>query len=317
MAESEYSATTSRLFSNATTAMNNASMSAGRIGTTNKPALLNPSLDYSVGTKNFGQAPKFSDIFDGADSTDAHIAGLNDKVDQWLAKYFPSINAGLRNVPDDYLVGVISGVKPFGLDQSVFDLVWQQARDLVYRTVGTEQRTLEATFSGRGFSLPPGALVDLLAESERKGTDDIISVIREQAIKNADIKADILKHAVSIAAQLKMGILNTSAEFFKAYYSVFNLGNETARIRAQAYQSYYNALGDYYNVEVNWEGLRLRAATEKANVGLGVDRNKVAMWGGGDGVAGAHAQASRGFADVAAMANNAAGSLTTQIETIK
>jgi len=316
MATSEYSATTSQLFSNASTAISYASGSAGRIGANNKPTLLNPSLDYSVGAKNFGQAPKFSDIFDGADNTDAHVAGLNDKVDAWLAKYFPSINAGFKNVPDDYLVGVISGVKPFGIYESVFDLVWQQARDRVYRTVNSEQRTLEDSFSARGFTLPPGALVDLLAEAERKGTGDILNVVREQAIKNADIKADILKHAVGIAAQLKMGILNTSAEFFKAYYNVYNLGNETARIRAQAYQSYYNALGDYYNVEVNWESLRLRAATEKANVGLGTDRNKVGLYGGGDGVAQAHAQAARGFADVAAMANNAAGSLTAQIETI-
>lgn len=313
---SEYTSTTNKLFANATTALSYASMSAGRISANNKPTLLNPSLDYSIGAKNFGTAPKFSDIFDGADNTNANIAALNDKVDAWLAKYFPSINAGFKNVPDDYLVGVISGVKPFGVDKTVFDLVWQQARDRVYRTVNTEQRTLEATFSARGFSLPPGALVDLIAESERRGTDQILDVVREQAIKDAEIKADILKHAVGIAAQLKMGILNTSAEFFKAYYNVFNLGNETARIRAQAYQAYYNALGDFYNVEVNWEELRLRAASEKANVGLGTDRNKVGLYGGGDGVAQAHAQAARGFADVAAMANNAAGSLTTQIENV-
>lgn len=312
---SEYTPTTNELFSNAATAISYASMSAGRISSTDKPTLLNPSLEYSVAAKSFGTPPQFSDLFAGTDNTDDVIADLNDQVDEWLAKYFPSINAGFKDVPDDYLVGVISGVTPFGVDKTVFDLVWQQARDRAARTTTAEQRQLEASFSARGFSLPPGALVDVLAQSERRGTDAVLDVVREQAIKDADIKVDILKHAVGIAAQLKAGILNTSAEFFKAYYSVYGLSNETARIRAQAYSSFYDALSSYYGVEVNWESLRLRAAESKANVGLGADRNKVGLYGG-DGTAQAHAQAARGFADVAASANAAAGTLVAQIENV-
>lgn len=313
---SEYSPTTSQLFGNASQAISYASLSAGRISANTKPTLTNPTLDYTVGAKSFGTPPQFSDLFAGTDNTNGVIADLNDQVDAWLAKYFPSINAGFKNVPDEYLIGVISGVKPFGVDKSVFDLVWQQSRDRTGRTVSAEQRTLEASFSSRGFSLPPGALVDVLAQSERRGTDAVLDVVREQAIKEADIKVDILKHAVGIAAQLKAGILNTSAEFFKAYYSVYGLGNDTARIRAQAYSSFYDALSSYYGVEVNWEELRLRAAEGKANVALGTDRNKVGLYGGGDGVASAHAQAARGFADVAASANAAAGTLVAQIESV-
>lgn len=313
---SEYSPTTSQLFGNASTAISYASLSAGRISANAKPTLSNPSLDYSIGAKTFGTPPQFSDLFAGTDNTDAVIGALNDQVDEWLAKYFPSINAGFKNVPDDYLVGVISGVTPFGVDKTVFDLVWQQSRDRTSRTATAEQRQLEASFSSRGFSMPSGALVDLLAQSERRATDATLDVVREQAIKEADIKVDILKHAVGIAAQLKIGILNTSAEFFKAYYSVYGLGNDTARIRAQAYSSFYDALSSYYGVEVSWEGLRLRAAEATANTTLGNDRNKVGLYGGGDGVAQAHAQAARGFADVAASANAAAGTLVAQIESV-
>ncbi len=313
---SEYSPTTSQLFSNAQTALGYASLSAGRIGSDAKPALSNPSLGYTVAAKDFGNAPQFSDLFTGADKTNDTIASLNDQVDAALAKYFPAINGEFQTVPEDYLVNVISGAKPFGTDKSVFDLVWQQSRDRAYVSARSEQRQLEASFSGRGFSLPPGALIDAIAQSESRATAAVLDTVREQAIKQADIKLQIMNQAVQIAAQLKMGVLSAVADYFRTFYSVYNLNNDTARIRAQAYQAFYGALGNYYNVETAWESLRLQAAVEKADVTLGSDRNKIGLYGGGDGAAGAHAQAVRGFADIASQANAAAGTLVAQIESV-
>jgi hypothetical protein len=313
---SEYAPTTAQLFNNAAQAMGKASEVASNISPGFHPTLKEPGLTYTPGTKNFGAAPQFADLFAGGDNSNALIAQLNDQVDAWLAKYFPSINGQFQNVPEDYLVNVISGVKPFGVASTVFDLVWHQARDRVYRTTQSETRTLEASFSSQGFTLPAGALLDAVTQSEQRATEAILNVTRDQAIKEADIKVDLLKHAVGIAAQLKMGILNTSAEFFKAYYSVHGLANEVARIRAQAYQSFYQALSSYYNVEVSWEDLRLRSAEATANVGVANDRNRVTMYSQTDTGNAARAQAARGFADVAATANAAAGTLVAQIEAV-
>ncbi|EIK96049.1 hypothetical protein PMM47T1_13855 [Pseudomonas sp. M47T1] len=310
----EYSSTTTQLFQNASLATSNASSALASMGSTVKPTLLNPTFSYSVAAKNFGDGPVFSDLFDGADSTDSDIAALNEQVDEWLAKRFPAINAGFANVPEDYLVNVIAGTKPLGIDRTVFDLVWSQNRDRAYQTVRSERANLEATFSSRGFSIPPGALIDQLAASERKATDATLDVLREQAIKEADIKVQILQQAVEIAAQLKQGILNLSAEYFKAFYSVYTLSNETARIKAEAYQSYYQALSTFYNVEVNWESLRLQAAKESAEVGVDTDRNRIGLYSASGQVNSALAEAVKGFANLAGMANNAAGSLVAHIE---
>jgi hypothetical protein len=313
---SDYSSTTSQLFSSAQQAVSLASLSAGRIGADVKPALANPVLNYTVAAKNFGAAPAFSDLFTGADSTDATTAELNQQVDDWLAKYFPSINSGFQNVPEDYLIGVISGVTPFGTDKTVFDLVWQQSRDRAYVTARSEQRQLEASFSGRGFSLPPGALIDALAQSEARATTAVLDTVRDQAVKEADIKVQILNQAVQIASQLKLGILTASADYFRAYYSVYSLSNETARIRAQAYQAYYQALSTFYGTEVSWESLRLQAATDSAGISQGNDRNKIGLYSGGAGANQAQGQAVQGFSSIASMAYNAAGSLTAQIQSV-
>lgn len=311
---SNYAPTTSTLFDTVTTAIDRATMIAGRIGGTDKPSLRETRFSHDVNAINLDAPPKFSDLFDGADNANPIIAQLDDRVDELLAKYFPAINGGLQSGTEDWCVGVISGVKPFGVDATVFDLVWHKARDRAYRTTRSESRTLEASFSARGFSLPPGALVDVLTASEQRATDTILDVNREQAIKDADIKVELLKHATSIAAQLKTGILNISAEFFKAYYNVYGLDNDTARIRAQAYNTYYNALATYYNVEVSWEELRMKSESTAAETDLALDRNRISLYSE-NGAASAHAQASRGFADIAASSANAAGTLVAQIET--
>ena len=312
---SEYAPTTDELFAIAQQTIGLASLSAGRIGGLNTPGLKETGFSFTVDPVNLGEPPKFSDLFDGTDNANEIIAQLNDKVDAWLAKYFPSINGAFKNVPDDWLIGVITGVKPFGIDSTIFDLVWHRVRDRAARTVRSEQRTLEQNFSARGFSIPPGALVDALAQSEQRGSDAVLDVNREQAVKDAEIKKDLLQMAVQVAAQLKNGILNTSAEFFKAYYNVYGLDNETARIRAQAYQAFYNALASFYNVEVSWEQLRLRAAETNSAVDNDIDRNRVALFGSNSAAA-AHAQASRGFADIASSSAAAAGTLVAQIESV-
>lgn len=309
-----YDATTAKLFDTASNAIQMASLTAARIGAPTNPSLKEATLSFSPRNISMRAPPKFSDLFDGVgDNTDGIIAGLNDKVDEWLAKYFPSINGSFQNLPEDWLVGVISGVKPFGIDSTIFDLVWHKARDRAYRTTASEQRTLMAAFSQRGFTLPPGALVDAISQSEQRSTDAILDVNRDEAIKDADIKNDILKHAVSIAAQLKTSILNTSAEFFRAYYSVYGLDSEKARARAQAYSAFYGALSSYYGVETSMEQIRLQAAIGKVDANQAIDKHRISVFAE-SGAASAHAQASRGFSEIAASSANAAGSLVAEIE---
>lgn len=311
---SEYGSTTDQLFTLASQAMSNAVNAKGSITFLTKPNLSLPSFDYTVGDISLGSVPKFSDLF-GGNSGNQAISDLDDKTDAWLAKYFPAINGSFQTIPEDWIANIVAGTKPFGVDSTIFDLVWHRARDRAYRTVRTERATLEADASSRGFTLPSGALLDQLTQSEQRGTDAILDVIREQAIKEADIKVELLKHATQLAAQLKIGILNTSAEFFRNYYQAYNRDLDAARIRADAYRSYYQALSSYYNVEISLESLKLRAAELKAEVSQGNDRNRLGLFEPGSANA-ALGQASRGFSDTAAAAANAAGTLVAQIENV-
>lgn len=306
--------TTQQLFSLAQTALSYASGSAGRINVSAKPTLKETQFNYTVGNIGLQAPPKFSDLFGGTNNAASNIDSVNGEVEQWLATYFPSINGGFKNVPEDYLVDVISGVKPFGIPGTVFEMVWQQARDRAGRTVRSERATLSSTFSARGFSLPPGALIDQLAQSERRAADLVLDVSRDQAIKDADIKVQILQQAVQLATQLKLGILNTSADLFRAYTSFYQLDSQSAQIKASAYQSFYNALSSYYNVEVSMEQLKLRAAETKAGIDNDIDGNRIRNYGA-DSTGSAHGQAANAFANIANGAASAAGTLEANITT--
>jgi hypothetical protein len=306
--------TNSQLFSLAQQSLSYASGSAGKINIVSKPTLKETQFSYSVGSINLQEPPKFSDLFGGTDNAAVNISSVNGDVAAWMAKYFPSISGDFKSVPEDYLVSVISGVKPFGIPGTIFDLVWHQARDRAGRTVRAEQATLSATFSSRGFSLPPGALIDQLAQSERRTTDATLDVNREQAIKDADLKNQILQQAVQLANQLKLGIMNTAAELFRAYTAMYQLDAQSAQIKASAYQSFYNALASYYNVEVNMEQLKLRAAETKSSVDGGIDSNRIRNYAA-DSTGSAHANAANAFAHISGSAASAVGTLDAHIST--
>ena len=313
---SEYSSTTEFLQKTVDQALNAANNNASRIySLPPRGSLREPSFSVKLTDPNLEPPPDFSDLI-GADNADATVDWLNEQADEWMAKYFPAIFECFKTMPEEVLCDIMSGVKPFGVDKTVFEMVWHNARDRAYRTVNSEVDTLAATFSNRGFALPPGAMVDLVAQAERTGRDSILDVNRDQAVKDADIKVDLLKHALSLATQLKVGLLNTMADFYRMWATLPDKDIERARVRAQAMSAFYQALSAYYNVELGFQELTLKAATADAEVDLGVDKNRVAQESNAGPIANALGQATSAFAQIAAQASVAGGSLTAQIESL-
>lgn len=314
---SEYSSTTAFLQGVASDALTQASSNASRIYSLPPNVnLRNPHFSVNLDKPNIGPPPVFSDLFTEGDSTDPTIQYLNSQADTWVAKYFPSLSSGFANQPEDTLLGILSGVKPFGIDKTIFDIVWHQARDRFYRTAASEQRTVEASFSARGFTLPPGAMVDALTQIEQRATESINDVSREQAIKDADIKQRMLELALQLSSQLKLGVLGALADFYRQWITLPDKDIERARIKAQAMSSLYSALSSYYNVEMSFQGLKLQAQTASAGVDVDVDRNALNRQGNFSAIAGALGQAVSSFARTAGDAAQAGGSLTAEIASV-
>lgn len=312
----EYATTTNNLMEIAQRALMEAQNTRGWIGAFSSVQSPDTRFRHTVNKPSLGAAPKFSELFEEGENSSPEIIRLNNEADAWLDKYFPAINQCLKTLPEDWLCGVISGTKPFGMDQSVFELVWHRARDRAYRTTNTSSRTLEAAFSARGFTMPPGALVAALSAVESEASHAIAEVNVSQAIKDAEIKLDLLKFAEEQAIRLKLGVMDAMARFYQLWYAMPDREIERARIRAQAMSAFYSALSNYHNVEVAFEQLRLEAAKVGAGVDMNNDRLQLdaqQILRAGLPSIGAVAQA---FGTIASGAASAAGTLVAQIENI-
>ena len=140
----------------------------------------------------------------------------------------------------------------------------------------------------------------------------------EQAIKDAEIKLELMKFAAEQALNYKRGILSAMADFMRLWVSLPDKDMERARLKAQAMGQFYSALSSYYNVEVAFEELSLKAKQATADVDISVDRNRIANANSADeaGKAAALGQAARAFADISSQAANSAGTLVAQIESL-
>lgn len=314
---SEYNNTTAFLQDTVNEALLQAQNNAARIYSLPPQAnLREPDFDVDLVKPIIEPPPKFSDLFGVEETTDSNFEWLDEKFNEWLTTYFPEINDCLKSQPEQIMCDIFSGVKPFGIDKTVFELVWHQARDRAYRTVNSERATLAAEFSNRGFTMPTGAMVDALTQSESRGTDSILNVNRDQAIKDADIKVDLLKTAMELAVRLKLGVMQAAADFYRMWITLPDKDIEKARIKAQAMSSFYAALSSYYNVELGFQELSLKAAQAEAGVDIDVDRNRLQHEGHFGSTASALGQATSAFANIAAQAAQSGGSLTAQIESL-
>ena len=296
---SAYDPTTAFLQGVASDALTQASNNASRIwGLENVSAVTrDPRFAMTINNPDMGPPPQFGDLF-GGDNTDPTIEYLNEQADAWVAKYFPALNECFKN------------------DKTILDMVWNQARDRAGRTKRSEQATLAATFSNRGFSLVPGAMADQMAQLEQRASDVALDVSREQAIKDADIKVEMYKVALQLSTQLKTAILNSLADFYRMWITVPDKDIERAKVKAQAQAALYSALSSYYNVELAFEELRLKAGQTTASIDIDVDRNALTRQGNYMGIASPLASAVNAFANTAGNAAQAGSSLTAKVESL-
>lgn len=294
-------------------ALKEAQQATDRISSGLMAPVQNLDLDYAVGLFTQPPPPTFSDI-DIEDSTAIEIARLNDEVEAWIAKYFPELNACLKSLPEEWLCKIISGSDPYGDSEAVLTLMWHEARDRAYRASNTERRTLDALFSNRGFTSPPGTLVQLTIEAEQRASQAIADLNRAETVRMLELKVELIKFAEEQAIKLKLGIMASLAAFYNAWISMPNVSIERAKVRAQAQAALYAALSSYYNVELGFEELRLKAATAEVQTQIDVDRNKIAAFSSNRS-ADALGQAVTGFSNISAAAANAASTLNAQITT--
>lgn len=300
-----------QLFGFAEDALQEAKFASNRISGA-VPGIDSARLDFTLNKPVMRAPTSMADLL-SPDNSSSTIQFLNGESEKWLTKFFPEIQAGcLTSTPEEWLCGILTGQKPFGLSKEVFEAVWHESRDREYRARSSAVRQLNAEFSARGFKLPVGALISTIIRAERDAADAIGAVNRAQTVRDAEIKLDLLKFAEEQAIRLKLGIMQAMADFYRQWIELPNKDLEASRIRTQAYASFQDALSSFYRVELGFEELRLQAENLRMNGKLDESRLRVAAVTG-DSRNAALAQAARAYGDVASAASSAASTINANI----
>lgn len=251
---------------------------------------------------------------DGLDND--YIKWLDNNAEKLIDKYFPLLKCCLRTLPEEWLCKVISGTDPYGDSEQIFRAVWNQARDNAYKTAQIEKNQLAADFSSRGFTIPVGAMVGLIAQAEENASDTISQANKEIMINEINVKLDLLKFAVEQAINLKIALLKAMADFYKIFIDLPNYAVKVAEAKANIYNAYYRALASYYDNELGFERLKFSAATAQLDSENTYEKLKLDAYRPDPSFNPSIAKAADAFAQIASAASNANSILVAQMEAI-
>ncbi|WP_405118741.1 hypothetical protein [Pseudomonas leptonychotis] len=293
------------LFDFANSALSSARSAEGRIASFT-PNISSGNLQFTPGNMRMPQPASLTDLL-SPDNSSATLQFLKSEGEAWLDTYFPEMQACLRSTPEEWLCGILTGQKPFGLSKEVFEAVWHEGRDREYRARNSAVEQLRSEFSARGFPVPPGAMIKAISRIEERASDAIGEVNRAQMTRDAEIKLDLLKFAEEQAIRLKLGIMQSMADFYRQWVELPNKDLEASRIRTQAYATFQDSMSSYWRVQLGFEDLRLQAASLRMNGKLDESRIKVAAMDGSRNAA--LGNAVQAYANTAAASSSAASTL--------
>lgn len=273
-------------------------------------------FSYDPSKPYMEKPPRLSDLLSDFETEDVNVELLNNAAEEWIAKYLPNMADCLSSQPEQWACGILDGTSEFGMNKEAFDAAWHTARDRAYRQASSDKAQIEAMYSLRGFSMPPGALISSMISADLAASDAVAEVNMQQAIKDAEIKLELIKLASSTVTQVKTSLMQMLSSFFGNIVSLskHEPGAEKLRAKSQAYSTFISGLSNYFNVELGFEKLRLDAA--KAQTGaeeINARMEAELTHKGIDSRNAGFAQAARGFADAAGAAANAASSLQAEL----
>lgn len=275
-------------------------------------------IDFKFNPKrpDMKEPPNIGDLLSDYETQDVNVLLLNDAAEAWIKKYFPNMFDCISSEPETWACGILGGSAEFGMNKKAFDAAWHEGRDRAYRQARSEKAQIDATYSAQGFDLPQGAYMAALTHAEVRASEAVAEINRQQTIKDAEIKQELIKLAVQTATQLKTSMMQMLASFFCKVVDLarHEPGADKMRAKAQAYSAFISGLSSYYNVELGFEKLRLDAERTKAGVSETNMKLKAELTQKGlDSKNASLGQVAKGFADAAGAAANAASSLQAEL----
>lgn len=170
---------------------------------------------------------------------------LKREIADFLDDWFPSWDGCLKSAVDPWVCSTING-GGVGLPVAVENAIWARERERELMETSRLQSESVDAFAARGFSLPGGLLVDEQSKISYAGANKISAASRDRAIKEAEIRIDMLKFAVEKGVQMRLGVLDALVNFLNVFLKVPALAIEKARTLTDAKTKLWDQSSNYH-----------------------------------------------------------------------
>lgn len=175
----------------------------------------------------------------------------------------PGYSSALLDALKANLLQWLSGAST-GLSDAVWNAIWNRAREREEVLYEKAEDEAVRSIAARGFSLPPGALSISLRRAREENLQRVSSLTREQAIEQAKMEVDNVRHAIVHGLQLEIQLETHANQIAQRAW-------ETAKYTVEASISVLNALIALHNLRV----VELKTFAEVFDIELRLELSKL------------------------------------------
>lgn len=232
---------------------------------------------------------------------DELLALLSAELANFFTTYYP-LAADAFDEATNWLVNSITQGGT-GISPAVEAQIWQRDRDRVTKESQRAEAQVLSEFSGRGFSLPPGAAAARLVEIKAAGMGELQAASRDAAIKQAEIEVENVRFAVEQAIKSRMQAMNAATDYIRALMSAPDTAARVAALNSDAKARMIAATSDLYRARLQRDELAMRLPITNEELGIrAASANMTGFYQGVD----ARVRAAASAADVYGRAAQAA-----------
>lgn len=202
---------------------------------------------------------------------DAVWAGMEGWMRGLMADYvntfFPVLDPAIQTAENKWLLDVIN-LGYLGIPVSVETAIWERARGKDTLEALRMEEEAVSQFSSRGFSLPPGVLVNRLQAVQQEAANKSSTIARDVAIKQTEISIEMTKFAIGEMSKLRLGIASALADFMRAWMALPAAAADIARAKAEMNKQLWDSSANYIQALVGKANLQLSADKSNQNTQL-------------------------------------------------
>lgn len=212
---------------------------------------------------DYDPAGEFTSAYNGAFAD--YGPQFSSLFSDFLDDFFPEVDGCVRLLTDQWICNTIE-FGGTGIPADIERQIWDRARSREEEQVEKAADDAANEWAGRGFSIPPGALVGAVNKARSDANSKISTLSRDTAIKNIEIEIENIRFAVEQGVKLRLGAIQSAVDYVKAWFLVPQTAIDKARALTETRYKFYANTAAYYNAIISAAELQLKADIHNAEM---------------------------------------------------